>query len=118
MSVLLSTLLIALHALVAWVLVEMFVNNAHRLTRVTYIFYHYLCVIAAFAITFFVYFRFFAHGSVFFVTATAMSVVLLLELIVFGYLYSGERWFLNYVDWIFPMFLAASTIYFVGTFVR
>lgn len=114
----LQILLVALHALVAWVLVEVFVNNAHTLTRKVYIFFHYLSVIVAFAITFFVYFQFFATTlSIFVVTAIAMAIVCLLELIVFGYLYSGEKWFLSYVDWIFPMFLAACTIYFMGKLV-
>ena len=118
MSVVFDVLVVVLHALVAWVLVEVFVNNAHQLSRPQYIFFHYTSVIAAFAITFFVYFEFFAATwSVFFVTMVAMGVVLLLELIVFGYLYSGERWFLNYLDWIFPMFLATSIIYLVGKFV-
>ncbi len=105
---------IIVHALVAWVLVEVFVNNAHRLSRKHFVFFHYMSVVSAFSIVFFVYFQFFAVFSVFFVTATAISVLLLLEWIVFGHLYSGEKWFLNYVDWIFPLFLATSTIYFIG----
>ena len=44
----------------------------------------------------------------------AMGFVLLIEIVVFNFLYSGERWFLNYVDWLLPMFLAMTTIYFVG----
>lgn len=113
----LDILLVSLHALIAWVLVEVFVNNAHTLSRKQYVFFHYMSVIAAFAIVFFVYFEYFGGVSVFFATVMAMVVVCLLELIVFGYLYSGERWFLNYVDWIFPMFLAMSTIYLVGSLI-
>ena len=107
MTLVLNILVLALHSLVAWVLLEIFVNNAH-------IFFHYICVIAAFAISFFVYFEYFAAFSIFSTTCIAMVFVSFLELIVFGYLYSGDRWFLNYVDWIFPMFLAMSTIYFIG----
>ncbi|MBM5789528.1 hypothetical protein FJZ23_00325 [Candidatus Parcubacteria bacterium] len=115
MSMFVDTLIIFLHALVAWVLVEVFVNNAYRLSRPQYVFFHYVSVVAAFAIAFFVYFQFFAAGwAVFFVTMTALGFVLLLEIIVFGYLYSGDRWFLNFADWIFPMFLATSTIYLMG----
>ena len=117
MTIILNMLQVALHALIAWVLVEVFVNNAHKLSRRQYVFFHNVSVIAAFTIVFFVYFQFFAAMSVFFVTVLAMAVVCVLELIVFGYLYSGEKWFLNYVDWIFPMFLAMSTIYFVGVIV-
>lgn len=113
-----TTSFIALHVFIAWVLVEVFVNNAHRLARKQYIFLHYASIIFAFAGVFFLYFQFFSKDqSVFFVTATAMSVLFLIELIVFGLLYSEERWFLNYVDWIIPMFLVASTIYFVGKLV-
>jgi len=114
MTLVLNILVLALHSLVAWVLLEIFVNNAHRLGRKSYIFFHYICVIAAFAISFFVYFEYFAAFSIFSTTCIAMVFVSFLELIVFGYLYSGDRWFLNYVDWIFPMFLAMSTIYFIG----
>jgi hypothetical protein len=114
----LDIILIIIHALIAWVLVEVFVNHAHKLSRRHYVFFHYLSVIAAFAGTFFLYFQQFSKEmDVFFVTAIAMIVMCLLELIVFGYLYSGEKWFLNYVDWIFPMFLAVSTIYLVGTLI-
>jgi hypothetical protein len=118
MATVLNILLISIHALIAWVLVEVFVNNAHKLSRRHYVFFHYVSVIAAFAGTFFLYFQHFSKGmDVFFVTVIAMAVVCLLELVVFGYLYSGEKWFLNYVDWIFPMFLAMSTIYLVGALV-
>ncbi|MEK7615348.1 MAG: hypothetical protein AAB431_03120 [Patescibacteria group bacterium] len=109
-------LLIALHAFIAWLLVEVFVNNAHSFSRKKFIFFHYLCVIATFAIIFAIYFSFFSTFSVFATAVIAICVVGFLELLVFGYLYSGDRWFLNYVDWIFPMFLAVSTVYFVGKF--
>ncbi|MBI5369611.1 hypothetical protein HZA85_00235 [Candidatus Uhrbacteria bacterium] len=111
------TLTILLYALVAWVLIEVFVNNAHRLSRKHFIFFHYVCVIAVFFGVFDFYFLHHQTFSIFAVTAIAMATVCALELMVFGYLYSGERWFLNYVDWIFPMFLALGTIYFTGVLV-
>lgn len=114
MTFLNNIFIVAIHSLVAWILVEMFVNNAHRLSRTVYIFFHYLFVVAAFAVVFFVYFKFFATVSVFSATAIAMTVISILELVVFGYLYSGDRWFLNYVDWILPMFIAMSVIYLTG----
>ena|SRR3989338_6170503 len=109
--------LIAFHALVAWLLVEIFVNNAHRLSRRQFILCHYVSVVVACASTFFVCFTFFVSLPVFAVSAVAMLCIALIELIVFGYLYTADRWFLNYVDWIFPMFLAWSTIYAVGKIV-
>ena len=108
-------LLIGMCALIAWVLVELFVNFAHRLSRKSYIFLHYFVVLLSFGGLFSFYFSTFHQTvSVFFVMLVAMVFVLSFEIIVFRFLYSGERWFLNWVDWIFPMFLAASAIYAVG----
>lgn len=104
--------LIGIHALVAWILIETFVNLAHHLSRWSYILWHYVVVIVAFAGLFGLYTRFFDTGvSAFAVTTVGMSFVLLFEFIVFRFLYSGERWFLNWVDWILPIFFATSTIY-------
>jgi hypothetical protein len=46
---------------------------------------------------------------------TGLFFILLFELVVFRYLYSGDRWFLNWVDWIVPIFIATSTMYLVGS---
>ena len=108
-------LLIGMCALIAWVLIELFVNLAHGLSRKNYIFWHYLVVVLSFGGLFFLYFFFAYQGpSIFSVMLVAMIFVWSFEIIVFRFLYSGERWFLNWVDWIFPMFLAASAIYAVG----
>lgn len=110
-----NALLIVIHALAAWVAVEFFVNLAHGLRRRSFILWHSTAVVAAFGGAF----RFYTWvvtepATPFAVTATAMTCVLVFEVVVFRYLYSGERWFLNWVDWIFPMFLATSTIYAVA----
>lgn len=118
MTFLNNIFIIAIHSLVAWILVEMFVNNAHRLSRAVYIFFHHLFVATTFVVVFFIYFKFFATVSVFSATAIAMTVVSILEFVVFGYLYSGDRWFLNYIDWILPMFIAMSAIYLTGIVVK
>ncbi|MBI2473838.1 hypothetical protein HYV70_04795 [Candidatus Uhrbacteria bacterium] len=110
---------VGIHALIAWVLIELFVNLAHLLSRKHYIFWHYLVVLLSFGGLFSFYFSTFHQTvSVFFVMLVAMVFVLSFEIIVFRFLYSGERWFLNWVDWIFPMFLAASAIYAVGSFLE
>ncbi|MBI4257136.1 hypothetical protein HY626_03730 [Candidatus Uhrbacteria bacterium] len=112
-----ATILIGVHALIAWILIETFVNLAHGLSRRSYVFWHYIVVIMAFAGLFRFYTRFFDSGvSPFTVTVVAMGFVFGFEFVVFRFLYSGERWFLNWVDWIFPVFLASSTIYAVVFF--
>lgn len=108
-------IIVALHTVLAWILVEVFVNKAHALNRNAYVALHYVSVVAAFVVLFGLYFSFFQFFTVFTVTMIAMGTLLILELVVFRYLYSGERWFLNFTDWIFPMFLAISSIYLMGT---
>ena len=49
--------------------------------------------------------------------AIAMVFLFLIEVVVFRYMYSGELWFLNYLDWIIPVFFAASGVYAAGWFV-
>ncbi len=110
-------LIIALHTFAAWFVIEMFVNMCHRLPRRTYVLIHYSVILLTFGVIFSVFFRYFAgEVGVFAVTLITMSLVLFYELVVFRYLYSGERWFLNWSDWIVPMFLAATAVYFVGKF--
>jgi hypothetical protein len=110
-----SVFIISIHSLVAWLIIETFVNTCHGFSRSRYIINHYLVVLLAFGGVFALYFRFFDFGaSVFATTLVAISCVLALEIGVFRYLYVGECWFLNFVDWIFPMFLATSTVYAVG----
>ena len=109
-----SLILIGLHSFVSWLLIEIFVNVSHGLKRIWYILWHYLVVAAAFFIVFFFYFTFFSAFSVFTTMAIAMVFLFSVELFIFRYLYSGELWFLNYADWIVPIFLAASAIYLSG----
>ena len=110
-----SALLIGFHALIAWVLIETFVNIGHGLSRVSYVVWHYVVVVASFAGMFALYHRLFeTDATPFAITVTGMSFVLFFELVVFRYLYSGERWFLNWIDWILPIFLATTTIYAVS----
>lgn len=109
-----NVILIGMHAFVAWIFIETFVNLAHGLSRASYVIWHYLVIIVVFAGVFLFYERVLGAGaSPFAVTTVGMSFVLFFEFIVFCFLYSGERWFLNWVDWIFPLFLATTTIYVV-----
>jgi hypothetical protein len=106
--------LVGAHTIVAWLLIEVFVNVFHGLSRRWYVVLHYCALMAAFAIVFLAYFYFFAAFSAFITMVIAISTLLIIEVIIFRYMYSGELWFLNYTDWIVPLFLAASTVYFAG----
>lgn len=111
-----NILLIGMHATLAWVLIEFFVNKAHTLKRSTYIVLHYAVIVAVFSIIFGFYYSYAPERDQFWTTSIGMTFVLAFEFVIFRYLYSGERWFLNWIDWILPMFVAASSIYFIGAF--
>ena len=113
-STLLPVAFVGVHTLVAWLLIEVFVNVFHGLSRRWYIAWHYCALFASFSIVFLFYFFFFAAFSAFVTMVIAISFLLIIEVIIFRYMYSGELWFLNYTDWIVPLFLAASTVYFAG----
>ncbi|HBK34832.1 TPA: hypothetical protein DDZ01_02460 [Candidatus Uhrbacteria bacterium] len=117
MSEIISVIFIGLHVFLAWLLIEVFVNVFHGLKRSWFIVWHYFVVFLSFIGMFFLYFSFFTLFPVFTVMVVAMLFLLLLELFVFRYMYSGELWFLNYVDWIAPVFIAISSIYLAGAIV-
>ena len=114
MFTLTNLFLIGLHAFVAWTLVEAFVNNAHKLNRKTYVVLHNVVVVIVFGTVFGAFYAFVGSESLFWTTVIAMAFILFLEVFVFRFLYSGERWFLNWVDWIVPMFFATTVIYQIG----
>ena len=81
-----SITLIGLHTFVAWVLIEIFVNTCHKLTRARYVLFHYLAVLGAFGVVFSFYYRFFGSGELFWTTMTAFGFMVLFEFLVFRYL--------------------------------
>ena len=114
----LPVLVIFLHTLAAWFALEAWFNIFHHLPRPWFVFWHYAMVFGVFALVFGIYFKFFHHYPAFATTMIAMVWVFVIEFVVFKYIYSGELWFLNYVDWIVPAFIAASAIYFAGSVVK
>ena len=100
---------------ICWVLIEAFVNNAHRIkNRALYVFVHNAVVVITFAVAFKLLHKFVNGLDPFVAMTIGMSTIFILEFVVFRYLYSGDRWFLNYVDWILPISLTGMTIYLVG----
>ncbi|MFH1404727.1 MAG: hypothetical protein ABIH21_01355 [Patescibacteria group bacterium] len=111
-------LIIFLHTLIGWVGVEVYVNNFHSLPRLPYIILHYFVVFVLFALVFSVHSKFIHPYSAFTTTAVMFFCLLIIEFVIFRFVYSGELWFFNYIDWIVPMFCAISAVYLAETFVR
>ncbi|MFC1787993.1 hypothetical protein ACFLZY_02130 [Patescibacteria group bacterium] len=118
MTNLLQIIIIFFHTFVAWIGIEVYFNYFHSLPRIIFVALHYVVVFALFAVVFAVHARFFPVFSVFHTTLVALLSLLVIEFVVFTYFYSGELWFLNYVDWFVPVFLVVSAVYLAGTYVR
>ncbi len=104
-------LIVFLHTMVAWVGVELYINSFYSLPRTAYILLHYLVVFGIFVVVFGAHAKFFPSFSPFVITAIVFACILAIEFVVFRFVYSGELWFFNYLDWIFPLFLLSSAVY-------
>ncbi len=117
-SPILSGILTALFSFVSWLTILTSFSFLKDAPRAWFVAIHYTLNIAVFSLFFGIHFKFFPSFSPFATMATAMTSLIVFEAIYWGYFYKGELWFLNFTDWILPAFLIASTIYFVGVFIK
>jgi hypothetical protein len=122
MQTLTQTLIVFLHSLLAWsglavyFLLARGLGQASGLPRLAFILGHYLLVVIFFSGVYYFYFSYFDYFSAFTTMVIALISVFVVELVVFNFFYTGKLWFLNFVDYIVPVFLAAGSVYFVGKF--
>ena len=66
------------------------------------------------------YVRFFATNipPAFVGMIICMIVLFMVEIIFFNFFYDKSLWFLNFTDWIVPVFIIASTIYLMLEYVN
>ncbi|MFZ4461453.1 MAG: hypothetical protein ACOYN2_02705 [Patescibacteria group bacterium] len=80
---------------------------------------HYTISIATFLLVIWAYLSF-IRGNITlgaFPTMIAFMVSLfVIEIYFFGFVYDKPLWFLNFTDWIVPVFLIASTIYLLSAY--
>jgi len=109
-----AALTVAVFAFFGWLPILMALGLLRDLPRLLFVLTHYALDVLVFAGVFAAYYRNVGHFSPFATMAIAMLSLFAIEFIYWRFLYTGELWFLNFVDWIVPAFLVASTIYFVG----
>ena len=109
-----GTLTVGALSFAAWLAVLLALSVARGLPRAAFVVAHYGLDILIFGVGFALYHRYIRYFSPFATMAIAMSSLFTVEFIFWRFFYKGELWFLNFVDWIVPAFLVASTIYFAG----
>jgi hypothetical protein len=105
---------VAIYAFVSWAIGLFVLTVSLNLPRGVFIFLHLLVNILAFGVVFHYYFE--AHKQTSTYTTTILTLVSLFvfEGLFFGFFSSEPGRLLNFIDWIFPAFLIATTVYAIG----
>jgi hypothetical protein len=106
--------LVAFLAFIGWGATLTILALLKAAPRPVFVAAHYLLNVAVFGGLFAAYFAARPSLSPFAVMAGAMTVILVAEWLLWNFVFPGRHDFLNFVDWMLPAFLLASTIYLVG----
>ncbi len=111
-------IIIAITAFIPWLITIAALGPANSLPRLLFLAVYYSLNVLLFGIAFANYFKGHQGEDPFVVMGFAMLSIFLFQVIYFKFLYEGDLWFLTYLDWVVPIFLISSTIYFVGKALR
>lgn len=101
-----------------WLVLAIFFALAQNAPRLLFIIGHYITSIIATMIFFILLFKFFPTFNIFNTMISAMISFFIIELIVFTFFYKQELWFLNFLDWMVPVMIISTTIYFIGYYFK
>lgn len=109
---------VAITTFIPWLITLAALGASLGLPRPLFILLHYTLNVLLFGVAFSIYYR--GHSGVdpFTVTLIAMLSLVLFEVVYLVFIYKGELWFLNYIDWIVPAFLIATTVYGLGKIIK
>lgn len=110
-----QSIIIFLHSFVAWLGLLVFFQIFKDIPRLWFTVWHYVAVSVIFGCIFFVYFTFFNQYSTFLATAFALMSILTIEFFVYSFLYKGDLWFINPLDWLGSVVLAGVVIFLIGS---
>ncbi len=107
-------LTVFLYAFVAWIVVVFLLSFLINLPRPAFVSLHYVSDLVLFGVVFRSYYEAHPRANPFETTALTMVSLFILEAILFGVIIPDLGHLLNFVDWIFPAFLIATTVYIFG----
>jgi hypothetical protein len=99
-----------------WVILAGYFVVATNLSRGVFIAAHYASSLVAALLMFSILYKFLPTFTPFWTMVVAMISFFIIELIFFSFLYKEELWFLNFVDWMIPVFIISTTIYGLGIY--
>ena len=104
--------LIFLASLITWLFLAVYFAVAQNYPREIFIPIHYLVSFLSTFLVFYLFSKFTDYFSPFNTMIFAMISLFIIEILVFTFLYKEELWFLNFVDWMVPVMIISTTIYF------
>ena len=99
-----------------WVLLAIYFAVAMNLSRGVFIVAHYTTSFVATILMFSLLYKFLPTFTPFWTMISAMISFFIIELLFFGFVYKEDLWFLNFIDWMVPVFIISTTIYFLGVY--
>lgn len=120
MSNISEILSISVYTFISWVATTgylLYFNN--KVDKLKFIGGYYIWHIVANIVVFYLFYKVNNRSlSPFAVTGVSMMAYFFVYYFVYKFLYRGELWFLNYADFIIPVFIMATVIYFLGVYIR
>ena len=116
MQTIISGFTVFIFSFVGWMAALGVLAFAKEWPRFLFVALHYASNVLLFGVLFGVYFRYVHQFSPFVTMVIAMVSLFGFEFVFWRFLYHGPFWFLNFVDWMVPAFIVASTVYFTGIF--
>jgi len=105
---------IFVHTFVAWVVLMFVLFFFSSLSQNVFAFLHIVFAIIIFAVVFRSYYQADESSSPFFTVVQAIVSFVIFEIVYINFFQPASSHLLDFIDWIFPFFLIASTIYAVG----
>lgn len=107
---------VAITTFIPWLITLAALGAASSLSRPAFVAVHYAIVVLLYGVAFGIYFRDRKGVNPFTVTVIAMLCLFAYEFVYANFFSEGSLLILTYVDWLVPVFLIASTVYWIGIF--
>lgn len=106
------------YAAITWLFLAGIFVALQNVPKAWFVPIHLIGVVIIMTLSSWLYMRWFHYFSPFHTMVVFMLTIFALEAVVFGFLYPPGRAYLNFWDYIVPVFLGATTLYFaLGYFI-
>ena len=111
---------LAIHTFISWVAASTYMFYFYnRLEKTRFVVGFYIVTIFVNVLIYYLFFKVSNRElTPFATTSISMIIYFAIYFVIYKWFYRGELWFLNYTDFIIPVFIMTSVIYFLGVFIK